>query len=571
MIKVLTVEQVRAVEAAADAAGLTYDAMMQAAGRAVAKRVLGYLGSLADARVTVLVGPGNNGGDGLVAGRIVAEESSALVRFYLLKARDDGDTNYKAVRDAGLFIAEVENDHDLRVLRNMVASADVVIDALFGIGVRLPLKGDAAKILRGVRQALNDAQQPEPDASRILTPTQVETVPRAQRPFVVAVDCPSGLDADTGELDAHAFAADGTVTFIAAKPGLLQFPGAGAMGELHVATIGVPDDLPEMKVDAPVLADAQFIRSMLPARTADANKGTYGKALVVAGSVNYVGAPGLAARAAYRVGAGLVTVGAPHPVVAALCGHLLEPTWLLLPHDLGVLAESAAPLIRQELSRYDALLLGPGWGREQATRDMLVKLLERTAQSRRVQRPIGFMSGGGEGTVGDNARDDAAFPPLVVDADGLNLLSEIESWWTLLPANTIITPHPGEMGRLAKLETADVQKQRFDIARAKAAEWNVVLLLKGAHTVVAEPGGRLAALPFKTDALATAGTGDVLAGAIIGLLAQGLKPFDAAVVGAYLHGLAGLQAAKNWGSTRPVMAGDVLETLGHTFWLLEGD
>lgn len=570
MIKVLTIEQIRAVEAAADASGLTYDAMMQAAGQAVAERVLEYPGPLEDARVTVLVGPGNNGGDGLVAGRVIAEKSSAQVRFYLLKSRDENDANYKAVRDAGLFVADAENDHDLRVLRNMVASADVVVDALFGIGARLPIRKDAEKVLRGVRQALNDARQPESASERIITPVVPNTVHNA-RPYVVAVDCPSGLNADTGELDTNTFPADETVTFIAAKPGLLQFPGAGRVGKLHVATLGIPDNLPEMNADAPVLVDAQTARDLLPARSADSNKGTYGKALIVAGSVNYVGAPGLAAQAAYRVGAGLVTVGAPQPVVGALCGHLLEPTWLLLPHDLGVLAEGAAQLIRAELARYDALLLGPGWGREQATRDMLLKLLEKSDQAHDTLRAIGFALIANVGKSSEDVPDSAVFPALIVDADGLNLLSEIENWWTLLPASTIITPHPGEMARLAKQDTADIQKQRLEIAHAKAAEWNVVLLLKGAHTVIAEPGGRMAVIPFKTDALATAGTGDVLAGAITGLLAQGLKPFDAAVVAAYLHGLAGVQAAKNWGSTRSVMAGDVLDALGHTFWLLEDD
>lgn len=571
MIKVLSVEQMRAVESAADASGLSYDTMMQNAGRAVAAQVLDYLGPLTDARVTVLVGPGNNGGDGLVAGRVIADESEIQVRFYLLKPRDESDVNFKAVQDAGLFVALAEGDRDLRVLRNMVASADVLIDALFGIGARLPLKGEALKVLRGVRQALKDVQQPENVVGNIITPAVPGTASTPPRPYVVAVDCPSGLNTDTGELDANAITADETVAFIAAKPGLLTFPGASVVGALRVATIGVSEELPEMQVDSPFLVDADMVRVLLPTRPADSNKGSFGKALIVAGSVNYVGAPGLAASAAYRAGAGLVTVGAPQPVVAMLCGHLLEPTWLLLPHDMGVLAASAAPLIQQEFSRYDALLLGPGWGRESATRDMLLKLLEKSAPRTHSRRSIGFEFGSESQESADDQNEAASFPPLVIDADGLNFLSDLENWWTLLPANTVITPHPGEMARLAKMETADVQKQRLEIARKKAADWNVVLLLKGAHTIVAEPGGRLAVLPFKTDALATAGTGDVLAGAITGLLAQGSNPFDAAVVGAYLHGLAGVQAAKNWGSSRSVVASDVLDALGHTFWLLESD
>ncbi|HEX2908404.1 MAG TPA: NAD(P)H-hydrate dehydratase [Phototrophicaceae bacterium] len=570
MIRVLTVEQMRAVEAAADAAGLSYDTMMQNAGRTVAHLVLKRIGPQPEARVTVLVGPGNNGGDGLVAGRIIAQESSAQVRFYLLKPRDDKDANFKAVQEAGLFMALADDDKGFRVLRNMVASADVVIDALFGIGVHLPVQGEAGKVLRSVRQALNETSLPGYGEGYVITPTVPETSPRLVRPYVVAVDCPSGLESDTGEVDANTIPADETVTFIAAKPGLLRFPGAGLVGELHVATIGVPEDLPQMPAGAPVLADAGLVRALLPERSNNSNKGTFGKALIVAGSVNYVGAAGLSAQAAYRIGAGLVTVGAPGPVVAALCGQILEPTWLLLPHDLGVLAEGAAPLIREELGRYNALLLGPGWGRESATRAMLLKLFEKAAEGQPAKRAIGFSFGAAAKTA-ENQTGEVQFPPLVLDADGLNLLSEVDNWWSLLPANTVITPHPGEMARLAKLEISQVQAQRFELAKQKAAEWNVVLLLKGAHTLVAEPGGRVVVLPFKTDALATAGTGDVLAGAIAGLLAQGLTPFDAAVVGAYLHGLAGMQAATGWGSTRSVVAGDVLEALGGTFWLLEAD
>ncbi len=263
----------RAVESAADASGLSYDTMMQNAGRAVAAQVLDYLGPLTDARVTVLVGPGNNGGDGLVAGRVIADESEIQVRFYLLKPRDESDVNFKAVQDAGLFVALAEGDRDLRVLRNMVASADVLIDALFGIGARLPLKGEALKVLRGVRQALKDVQQPENVVGNIITPAVPGTASTPPRPYVVAVDCPSGLNTDTGELDANAITADETVAFIAAKPGLLTFPGASVVGALRVATIGVSEELPEMQVDSPFLVDADMVRVLLPTRPADSTKG----------------------------------------------------------------------------------------------------------------------------------------------------------------------------------------------------------------------------------------------------------------------------------------------------------
>ncbi|MBZ0279706.1 MAG: NAD(P)H-hydrate dehydratase [Anaerolineae bacterium] len=564
MIKVVSVEQMRKIEAAADANGLSYATMMENAGRSVAERVKQIIANRPDACVTVLVGPGNNGGDGLVAGRLLAE--AAQVRFYLLKTRPTYDVNFKAVQDAGLFVAYADHDKDGRLLRNMVASADVVLDALFGIGVKLPLRSEVAKVLRNVQQALHDNQQPIHPEGETINPDDPMTQSALIRPYVVAVDCPSGLDCDSGAVDKNTIPADETVTFIAAKPGLFTFPGAEMVGKLHVATVGVAEDLPELNDEKWTVADGKTVRAMLPKRSTNANKGTFGKALIVAGSANYVGAAGLASMAAYRSGVGLVTVGTPSPVVIALSGRFLEPTWLLLPHDMGALAEGAATVIVEQSNQYDALLLGSGWGKEKTTRDLLLKLLEPAQVSKsHTKRTIGFA--GGKQTETETSTT-LKLPPLVVDADGLNLLSAIEDWHKLLPERTIITPHPGEMGRLTKMEISEVQANRWAIVCEKATEWNVVLVLKGAHTLIADPDGRVVVLPFKTDALATAGTGDVLAGLITGLLAQGLAPFEAAVAGTYVHGLAGLRAAVKQGNTRSVIAGDVLEAIGEAITMI---
>ncbi len=548
-IKVVSVKAIRAIEAAVDAGGLTYAMMMQNAGHAVARRVVEILKDEADfrpdPRVTVLVGPGNNGGDGLVAGLALARTGTVQVRFYLLKNRDGSDDNFRAVQEAGLFVALAEHDHDFRVLRNMVASADIVLDALFGVGVKLPLRPDVAKLMRQVTQALNDEQLPETDAESFMTPASryVDLTPR-RKPLVIAVDCPSGMDCDTGAVDNQAIRADETITFIAAKPGLFEFPGAGLVGELLVAPIGIDPKLLQLKDEKRYVPDIPVIRGMLPARPVNANKGTYGKTLIVAGSADYSGAAGLAARAAYRAGTGLVTVAAPEVVINRLSGHLLEPTWLCLPDEAGFLKREAAEILAEKAPNYDALLLGSGWGTKATTGEMLSAFLEVVSKSDKL-------------------------PPLVIDADGLNLLSKLDSWWTLLPKNTVITPHPGEMGRLVGISTADILAKRWELAQRKATEWQVVLVLKGAHTLVAAPDGFLAVLPFKTDALATAGTGDVLAGLIAALLAQGCKPFEAAVVGGYLHGLAGQMWGRRLGTTRSVVAGDIPDALHLAFRAIE--
>ncbi|HLV35678.1 MAG TPA: NAD(P)H-hydrate dehydratase [Spirillospora sp.] len=527
MLKIVSVEQMRQIEAAADSSGLTYDMMMQNAGRAAARRALALLNGHSDARVTVLVGKGNNGGDGLVAARVIAEESDALVRCYLLSKRTD-DPLLEAAQQAGVHIADAEDDQGFRVLRQMVGSAHLILDALFGIGIRLPLRGEAARLLQYVRNTINEVRALRPDTEIIEPSNPAYHTDSLIVPYVLAVDCPSGLDCDTGEVDHNILPADETITFIAAKPGLLAFPGAGYVGRLTVATIGVRADLPELRSANSVLADAGLIQTMLPARQVNSHKGTYGKALILAGSANYRGAVGLCAQAAYRVGAGLVTVNAPENVITSMAGHILEATWLPRTE-----ADAVTP------GDCDALLVGPGWGQSEANRALLRHLLAQE------------------------------LPALVIDADGLNLLAEIPNWWEQLPPNTIITPHPGEMARLSGLSTGEIQSNRVRIAREKAAEWSVILLLKGAHTLIASPVGDLTTLPFKTDALAKAGTGDVLAGIIVGLLAQGVAPYEAAIAGGYVHGLAGELAAQRVSTSRSVLASDVSAHLAEALMRIE--
>jgi NAD(P)H-hydrate epimerase len=338
------------------------------------------------------------------------------------------------------------------------------------------------------------------------------------------------------------------------------------------------------------LVTPAFAAHLLPERPPDAHKGTFGKALIVAGSVNYTGAAHLAGAAAYRIGAGLVTMGvipSVHPIVAA---GLVEATWLLLPEQLGVLSPEAARSLTEEAGAYAALLVGPGLTQEQEAVQFVHRLLG-VGESRRAA--VGFVPGkaaepaandpslapkldddgppsDARPTTGFLARRRASAPafdpdavrrlPLVIDADALNALAQVDGWPQHLPPNAVLTPHPGEMARLCGCSTREVAADRFGMARSKAAEWNAVVLLKGAYSVVAAPDGRTAVLPFANPALATAGSGDVLAGAIVGLLAQGLPSFEGAVLGGYLHGLAGELARQDIGDAG-VVAGDLLARL----------
>lgn len=571
MANIVSVEQMRTIEAAADAAGMRYATLMQKAGHAAAARAVDLIVLLEQPKVTVLIGNGNNGGDGLVtAHALLQKRSDALIRCYLLNRREESDPVFKAAQEAGLFMAFAEDDRDNRVLRNMVASADLVIDALFGIGVRLPVTGEALKILRGANQALRDRRASlSPDRTHL--PSAPMPNPLGTFPLVLALDCPSGLDCDTGEIDKNAIAADETITFIGIKTGLTLFPGASNVGRLSIAEIDIPETAWGNQSGYDRLIDGHFVKSLLPERPVDGNKGTFGKTLIIAGSTNYSGAAGLAAQAAYRAGAGLVTVGAPGPVVNVLAGALLEPTWLMLPHDMGVLTDAAAQIILEQIRNYDSVLLGPGWGQEAATGEFLRTLLEKTtsAVKHKSKRAIGFAGPLAAASQQAEAEHPTQLPPVILDADALNLLAKTETWWKRLPEGTLITPHPGEMARLAGMQTADVQANRPGIAREKAAEWNVTIVLKGAHTIIAAPGERLAVLPFKNPALATAGTGDVLAGIITGLSANGIAPYSAAIAGGYIHGLAGEYAAQALGNGRSVMAGDVLTHIADALTAVE--
>jgi len=306
-----------------------------------------------------------------------------------------------------------------------------------------------------------------------------------------------------------------------------------------------------------------MIKSYLPVRPSESNKGTFGKALIVGGSHQYIGAMHLSALGAYRAGAGIVTVATPTPVVSILAGNLPEATWLPLSHTDGMVSSDAIPTILGKVGIYESLLIGPGLGQSPHTDRFITELFTHTelypdkSDSSDVNPTIRHLLGK------DANRLNA--PNLVLDADALNILAKVDGWWNLIPPYTIITPHPGEMARLCDVSVKEIQMNRWELALQKAKEWRVIILLKGAHTVIATPEGNLFVLPFKNDALATAGTGDILAGLIVGLLAGGAIPFHATIAGGYIHGLAGEIAYQRYHDGRSVIASDILACIPIAF------
>lgn len=540
-IKVITVEKSRELENKAHAGGLSFAEMMENAGRGTAVAIDRYLGA-SQKRIVVLVGPGNNGGDGLVAAHYLWE-MGARVTCYLWKRRAEGDAHLKRIREDRLPLFGAEDDTSFEALRGLLSAADVVVDALLGVGVDRPIDGTLKELLHAARQAIVERKATR-ELAVVVPPDWAEP-----GPVVVAVDCPTGLNCDTGELDPAALPADMTVTFAYPKVGLLRFPGADAVGNIVVADIAIPPELAE-EVGLE-MASAEQIRAWLPVRPRAAHKGTFGRALIVAGSVNYVGAAALAGAGAKRVGTGLVTMALPMPIQPAVAANLTEATYLLLPHDMGVIASGAVKVLREKLEEYSALLLGPGLTQEKETVAFVHAFLGLERNERKGH--IGFVS-----SAAAEEPELPDLPPLVVDADGLNALAAAKRWWAALPPGTILTPHPGEMARLmgGDMTSKEIQEDREGVATRMATEWNAVVVLKGAFTVVAAPGGRVMIMPFANPALASAGSGDVLAGAIVGLRAQGMDAFEAAVAGAFLHGLAGELARAELGDMG-VVAGDL--------------
>ena len=581
----VTSAQMRAIEAAADARGNSYADMMQRAGRAVAAATERLIADEVDrssaaldhnvqhalpqgiqhalqhgVQIVVLVGPGNNGGDGLVAAEALAVAGhSAQV---ILWQREPSEAMARALgeRQVGVPILQVGVASGLAILAAWLDQADVVIDALLGTGANRPVEGMLAAILDTVKAACAGRGN--------------------KRPKIVAVDLPTGLNADSGAIDPHAVPADLTVTFGCPKVGHFTLPGASFVGRLEVDTIGIDPTPAELNTaaeiaplptvtttseiasrpdltttEAPIVpiptvakvatvATAAEIAATLPARPLGAHKGTFGRALIVAGSVNYVGAAYLAASAAYRAGCGLVTVAVVKSIQAIIATLVPEATFEILPEEAGVVSAAAVKQVVDLWDHVDAVLIGPGLTSRppaDAFMDELLTALDR--RSTAIASPPN------------------APPQLVVDADGLNLVARFPDGLARLPAGSVLTPHLGEMARLSGLAGDELNADRLGTARRFAGAWGHVVVLKGAYTVVAAPDGHTSVNPFANPALATAGTGDVLAGIITGLMAQGMAPFEAARAGAFVHAQAGELAAAPTGG-RGVMARDVLGAVG---------
>ena len=478
MKRVLSAQEMRTIDASAPDFGISTHALMSRAGEALAQEAL--RDAARTARFFVFCGPGNNGGDGFVATGII----SALGRKVQCELagdekalRGDAATHYEALIETGFELSER--------IETVPGRGDVVIDALLGTGLNRAPEGTIAEAIERIQTA------------------------RANGARVVSADLPSGVQSDTGQIFEPAVQADATVSFAWLKRGQVIEPGVSRCGKIEVVDIGLTaDSLEQLVGPATWLLEEADAKKLLPPRSADTNKGSFGHVLVVAGSPGKTGAAALSALAALRGGAGLVSVATRASALPWVMVHASELMGVSLGAD-GPIGVRDLNALLEAADKKAAIVIGPGIERGDDTHRLLGDFLEETSV------------------------------PVVLDADALNALVGHLDVLQRAKADLILTPHPGEFARLIDRSVKDVQADRIELARAFATSHQIVLVLKGARTVIARPDGTVFINPTGNSGMATGGTGDVLSGLLGALLGQKLSSEDAAIVGVWVHGMAG--------------------------------
>jgi NAD(P)H-hydrate epimerase len=512
MMKIVTAAQMQTLDrrtiSEARIPGL---ALMERAGAGVVEQLERHFPPLKGKRITIICGKGNNAGDGFVVARLLAQKRVIIQVVTLAKpadlSRDARVMHNRLVRIAKKNVLRTADDPNR--MHDVLSSSDLIVDAILGTGLSSAVSG----LYEGVIQTLNTAGRP-----------------------VVSVDIPSGLHADTGSALGTTVRADLTVTFGLPKIGLYIGQGIDHAGIVHVADIGIPAAMVDQVESRILLLTRDDAQAVVPPRKPSSHKGTYGHAGIIAGSIGKTGAAAMAAKAALRVGAGLVTVAIPSSVNDTLEAKLLEAMTIPMPETKArTLARSSLDRLLTFARTRTAIAIGPGLTTHPETVDLIQELVKRVDK------------------------------PCVLDADAINALAGKASLLTESKFPPILTPHPGEMSRL-EIDSSpqSVNADRIGVASRFARERGVLVVLKGARTIIARPDGMTAVCPTGNPGMATAGTGDVLTGMIAGLLAQGLSQWDAACTGTYLHGLAGDLTAATVGQAA-MTAGDLIEHIPKAF------
>ncbi len=515
-MKVVTTQEMREIDRKTIASGVPSLELMENAGRSVARAIKSHYAPLRGKRVSIFCGKGNNGGDGLVVARLLVKERTRIRVFLLARKEElkkDPKINLRRALKEGIETIEIDTSQRLKRFGQEIKESDLIVDAILGTGIKGAAQGLEAQTI----EFINTLEKP-----------------------VVSVDIPSGVEGSTGKVSGEAVRADLTITFGLPKIGLVVYPGAEYVGELEVACIGIPKKFLEDKRIKVNLITKEEVSSYLKPRRPDTHKGTYGHLFVIAGSIGMTGAATLASRGAslcfgaLRSGVGLVTLGIPESLNEIMEIKLTEGMTLPLPETKKkTLSLKGEKKIIEFSKKVDALALGPGLSTNKETQRLVRDLIRRISL------------------------------PMVIDADALNALTGHLKILKNYPTK-IITPHPGEMARLIGKSIREVQENRIRIAGGFALEYKVIVVLKGARTVIADPEGDIYLNPTGNPGMASAGVGDVLTGMIGSFLAQGREPLEAAKTGVYLHGLAGDLACQEKGE-ESLIASDLLEKLPQAF------
>lgn len=515
-MKLVTAQQMKEIDQTAiEKYGIPSLQLMEKAGFGTAQAAIRMLAEVKNKKVFIFCGKGNNGGDGFVAGRYLTQKKAKVKLFLLGKKSElkgDALVNLKKALKMKLPVAEVTQPKKIPEK----LECDLIVDAIFGTG----FKGEVCGLEKEVIQKINDSRIP-----------------------TLAVDIPSGLDADTGEVKSICVQAAQTVTMGLPKIAQFFYPGKAFCGEVAVVDIGVPAEvIDSQKIELSLITQDE-VKRFLPKRAGDVHKGDCGKIFILAGSTGLTGAACLVSLSALRIGAGLVTLGVPETLNRIFEIKLTEVITKPLPDvgKKGALALRGLGGITPLLQNSDCHAIGPGLGQHFETFELVRRLV-----SARINKP------------------------LVLDADGLNAFAKDSTALKNLPYPLIITPHIGELSRLINLPIEEIAQDRIDIARKVAQEYNLILVFKGAPTLVAEPAGQVYVNSTGNPGMATAGSGDVLTGMIVGLLGQKIKlekdepihkiALESALAGVYLHGLCG-DLAKKEKTEYGLIAGDILEKI----------
>ena len=487
--------------------GITSIVLMENAGIKTVELIKELLPGREGKKVVVLAGKGNNGGDGLVIARHLINTGIEVETFLMAfpdEISHDSFINYKVLERISSKIYQLLGEEDLGQLMLSLLSADLVVDAIYG---------------NGFQGSINDFE------ARVVQMVNCSNLP------VVAVDVPSGVEADTGKVNGQAIKASYTVSFALPKLGLILEPGRDFTGILKVVDISIPQVLLKDKNLKKNLIDEELIKPLIKPRLPESHKGSYGHVLVIGGSPGLTGAVIMTAYSSLRIGAGLVTAALPESLLSIVDSQLIEVmTAPLMENQQGFISLEALPAIENLLGTASVCVIGPG------------------------------MSGYPEGNAVIRFVLERSGIPLVIDADGLNALQGDTEILQGRQVPIVLTPHPGEMARLTGKSIEEIQSNRLEVAARYSQEWGVSLVLKGNKTVIADPTGNIYINITGNPGMATAGSGDVLCGMITGLIAQGLKPQEAAMAAVYFHGRAGDLCKKDKGE-RGIVAGDLIEAI----------